>query len=176
MSSRSQPKRRDFFFFSFDSLQNVEGTHTHTHSVETKSVTLENFSTTYFHRHIVPRLLALLLGSSPYRAWCVYLACYRVVTSWCSSRQRVIVSPLIALYIYLMWPYVCPSMVLSCLSNPPALPPKDLEGQLSELAEALRRRNPDSIASLIRAARPTDSQEMRNDGESFTYGRRFFFF
>ncbi|CAN0092640.1 unnamed protein product, partial [Ectocarpus sp. 12 AP-2014] len=41
---------------------------------------------------------------------------------------------------------------------------KDLEAQLAELAEALRRRHPDSLASLIRAARPTDSQELRNDG------------
>lgn len=36
---------------------------------------------------------------------------------------------------------------------------------MSELAEALRRRNPNSLASLIRAARPSDSQELKDDGE-----------
>lgn len=45
---------------------------------------------------------------------------------------------------------------------------QDLEAQLAELAEALRRRNPDCIANLIRAARPTMSQEMQRDGALIT--------
>lgn len=41
---------------------------------------------------------------------------------------------------------------------------QDLEAQLSELAEALRKRHPDSLANLIRAARPTESQELQTTG------------
>ncbi|CAM9886861.1 unnamed protein product, partial [Phaeothamnion confervicola] len=38
---------------------------------------------------------------------------------------------------------------------------KELEAQLKELEEALRKRNPDCLANLVRAARPSESLEAR---------------
>jgi hypothetical protein len=41
---------------------------------------------------------------------------------------------------------------------------QELEDQLRELEESVRKRNPDSIANLIRAVKPSESQEFKKAG------------
>lgn len=62
--------------------------------------------------------------------------------------------------------YLQPAKTIRLIFVRVASLPQDLEGQLAELAEALRRRNPDCLASLIRAARPSQSQEIRKEGKA----------